>query len=295
MFGLLPWKRLILRQGGAGLFSGVQIGNQDMRKFDVSQEKHLGVYIYALRDPRDKKIFYVGQGRGSRVFDHLVEAQGVVEHKKGTFDSKIMRIIDIWMDGRDVEWVIISYGFKEEDREIVSRMESCVYDALAQSQNGPALNSIIPPKSTLLTMEDMDSLATDFVNPPRPYERVFLFTINNTIKEGKVVYEATRKEWKVAKTWRDASVPAYAVGLDHGVSVGSYRIEDWKELDSGKFEFSGIESEYDDFKNKKWVKIIHKAKGFFGFGGFLIVSFDGKGKARILRGAQDKGPFDLID
>ena len=31
-------------------------------------------YVYALRDPRDGRIFYVGKGKGARINSHLIEA-----------------------------------------------------------------------------------------------------------------------------------------------------------------------------------------------------------------------------
>jgi len=36
----------------------------------------LGVYIYALRDPRTKAVFYVGKGTGDRIYHHVWDALG---------------------------------------------------------------------------------------------------------------------------------------------------------------------------------------------------------------------------
>ena len=36
--------------------------------------QHLNHYVYILRDPRDGKVFYVGQGADARVLAHLREA-----------------------------------------------------------------------------------------------------------------------------------------------------------------------------------------------------------------------------
>ena len=32
--------------------------------------EQIGWYVYALQDPRDQKIFYVGKGKGNRIFAH---------------------------------------------------------------------------------------------------------------------------------------------------------------------------------------------------------------------------------
>jgi hypothetical protein len=33
-------------------------------------------YIYLYTDPRDNQVFYIGKGRGSRLFAHLDEPSG---------------------------------------------------------------------------------------------------------------------------------------------------------------------------------------------------------------------------
>lgn len=40
-------------------------------------------YVYLLKDPRDKSIFYVGKGKGNRVFNHHEDAlNGLQESDK---------------------------------------------------------------------------------------------------------------------------------------------------------------------------------------------------------------------
>ena len=33
-----------------------------------------GFYVYALIDPRNEKVFYIGKGTGNRVFSHEIES-----------------------------------------------------------------------------------------------------------------------------------------------------------------------------------------------------------------------------
>jgi hypothetical protein len=37
-------------------------------------EEELGWYVYALKDPRDGQVFYIGKGKGDRVFQHACYA-----------------------------------------------------------------------------------------------------------------------------------------------------------------------------------------------------------------------------
>lgn len=42
--------------------------------FKESVKEALKYYVYALVDPRDKRIFYVGKGTGDRVFQHAEDS-----------------------------------------------------------------------------------------------------------------------------------------------------------------------------------------------------------------------------
>lgn len=43
----------------------------DINEFPPGVMEHLGWYVYRLIDPRDGSTFYVGKGKGNRVFAHM--------------------------------------------------------------------------------------------------------------------------------------------------------------------------------------------------------------------------------
>lgn len=53
---------------------------------------HLGAYVYRLIDPRNGETFYVGKGRGNRIFAHIRAEPGL---EGDEIDNKLKRIRDI--------------------------------------------------------------------------------------------------------------------------------------------------------------------------------------------------------
>lgn len=269
----------------------VKITRNAEAKFDTLQKEKLGLYVYVLRDPDSRKIFYVGQGRGDRLFDHFEGARRCLG-QKSTPREKERRILEIWEKGKDVEWAIISHGLDPEKGEkIADQIESAVYDALKESKNATPLNDHLTPHSTLLSSMDVRMWGAKQVDPTESYDILFIFPIHKALAEGRTIYEATRKSWAVSPKFRDR--PAFAVGLKNGISVGSFEIERWEENEEGKFMFTGVD--HPALLNKAWKKLITfpGASGYWSQGNYLIVKLDGKGNASFLKGAKDKTPFSL--
>lgn len=101
----------------------------------------LGYYVYALVDPRDKQIFYVGKGKNDRVLQH---AEGIKSTEKDEDDTeKIVLIKEILAEGKKVEYYILRHGLTEKEAYIV---ESSIIDLLTyqafQEQNIEHLTNI---------------------------------------------------------------------------------------------------------------------------------------------------------
>ena len=82
-------------------------------------------YVYLLKDPRDMSIFYIGKGKGKRMFAHVANA------KKGKIDNvkKYQRIIEIHSAGFDViaekkyEGISEREAYKKE-KELISEFKN---------------------------------------------------------------------------------------------------------------------------------------------------------------------------
>lgn len=266
------------------------------RKFDQRQGVALGVYVYALWDPRDRKVFYVGQGTGSRVFEHFDEA----DEETQLHTAKNRRITEIWAEDLDVGWTIVRHNLQSLPTTSLSQadhVEAAIIDALGVSQNGPPLNEVRGAgvdAHGMLSEEHVAALAAPPIDPSGSYSAVFIFPIHNAIAEGKNVYDATRMAWRVSDENQNLQ-GALAVGLNEGVSRGVFTIERWQRAQaSGKHEFCGQQLNESELLNKRWLSVLSSARGYWQRGNYLIVEFDGKHQFRFIRGARDSSWFALL-
>lgn len=278
---------IIQIQFGMRTFESIEIKNQQKRQFDVLEIEHLEGYVYGLKDPRDNKVFYVGQGHGNRLFKHFEEADKFINGKEKV-SSKILRIVDIWSSGLDVEWVIFAH--KLTNKRELDVVEASIIDALSESQNGLALNDQLGPKSTLLKEDVLKSIAAKPINPAIAFSRVFVVSIQNTFTTNGD-YEATRKAWIIKKEHQTNS-DTFAVGLVNYVSKGAFKVNKWEKSSENRVEFIKDHfkpEEEIELKDKNWFQIINGAKGYWQLGNFLIIEFDGNKKFRYVRGSSNKG------
>jgi hypothetical protein len=241
------------------------------------------IYVYFLRDPRDKKIFYVGQGINNRVFSHFDEADYFLKKTITSIpNSKIARIIDIWNNDFEVEWFIAAHNL--EDIE-ANKLEAAIIDTLDYSQNGKLYNLISGPSSSFLSSDDIKQLNCQIINPSSRFIAC-IFNITNSLKNGVTPYNATRSAWSVSKTLQKQTVGSIAFGVISNIIKDGFEIQNWVTNSDGKQEFHGIIN--NTYNQQSLRTIINKSKGYWGYGNYLVVEFDGKGKFRFLYGNSDK-------
>ncbi len=265
-----------------------------IRVFDPSVEAKLGEYVYALRDPRDKKVFYIGKGNRNRLFDHFNDAESASKNN-GPWTAKLRRIVEIWEADEDVDWFVLR---RDVGSTVTSfDIEAAIIDALEISQNGPALNDIAGHSSTLrgiLTAQDVSALSAPMVNPCVPYRTVFIFPIHNALSDGTSIYDATRGLWGISESLRMRN-DALAVGVAKGLSKGVFSIANWAQAQTpGKWEFNGTRLAGHALEGKNWLMIINSSIGYWQRGNYLVIEFDGQGNYRFIRGSPQKSTWRLL-
>jgi hypothetical protein len=156
---------------------------------------------------------------------------------------------------------------------------------LSKSQNGPALNAVSGPHSTFLSEIDLVQIDAPHIDPEEEYGAVFIFPIHGALADGENLYNATRKAWRVPEKYRSLH-NAIAVGIKEYISLSAYSIKEWIPHNETKYEFNG--KEYLELEHMNWRRIISDAMGYWQRGNYLVVSFDGNGSFRFLRGNPDR-------
>lgn len=270
----------------------------ERRQFDDRIIQRLGTYVYALRDPQDGRVFYVGKGTGNRVFDHFNETDGCRLRNNGWSD-KTHRIAAIWDRDQEVEWFILNHRICANalptPDDIANSIEATVICALHDSHIEEPLTNVVDAPNPLgaghLTEAEVWDLGAAPVDPEDPCPAVFVFPIGNQLAAGRNTYEATRSYWSVGDRFRQMQ-QAIAVGLDNGgISRGVYSVDHWDlvpGLARTKYEFVGAElaNGANALLEKNWRKITGNAGNWLR-GNWLAVEFDGNGRFRYLRGARD--------
>ncbi|MDE6409327.1 MAG: endonuclease [Muribaculaceae bacterium] len=191
------------------------------KSFKQSVIEGLKCYVYALIDPRDNRIFYVGKGTGNRVYQHAQAA--LVDDSQ---NLKLSTIREIKGLGLDVKYYIIRHNLTEQEAYLV---ESSIIDLLTY----PAFNkeniltNIVSGhhqwNEGIKTDEEINILYDCPKIEPNPGDRLLLVSQNKSYKQSKATgvyrrasdYESARKYWKMA-AWKAEKID-YILGVFKGI------------------------------------------------------------------------------
>jgi hypothetical protein len=197
-------------------------------KFSASTTAQLGHYVYALVDPRDEAIFYVGKASANnRAFNHLRSVTG--EEEKQT------RIRDIRAAGFEPAVEILRYGLSSADASL--EVEAALIDALGLENltNKVRGHGVDRGRQTANEVERLHGSKPVAVETIR--ESLMMFFISQTYSPTKSeleLYDCVRQFWsRVSPKTRTPSPTTgklpypLALGVVDSVVVRAYEVAAW--------------------------------------------------------------------
>ena len=192
----------------------------------------LAYYVYALVDPRDNRIFYIGKGKGNRVFQHAKDSLN--ENYKSLKLDVIRCILN---EGKQVELYILRHNLTEDSAFIV---ESTLIDLLTYSKFNRInqLTNIVAGHHQwdegIKNVDEINAIYDCKQIKVNQDEKLLLVSLNRSFDQAKAsgvyrrldIYETTRKYWKIAKS--RAQNIKYVLGVYKGVVRSVIEINGWK-------------------------------------------------------------------
>ncbi len=196
--------------------------------FTQSIIESINYYVYFLRDPRTKEVFYVGKGKGNRVFEHGGDPS------VDEFESeKIERIKAITISGDCVERFILRHGLTES---AALEIEAALIDYIGIANLSNIQSGHYSSDYGIKTTEELVAMYTD--PKLQTEEPVILININKLFNREMTesqMYDATRKSWVVGERRNKAK---YAIATYKGLTREVYEIHEWFQIGS-RWGFNG--------------------------------------------------------
>jgi hypothetical protein len=205
------------------------------KRLSQSTVEKLNYYVYALIDPRTEKVFYVGKGKGNRIYAH-VEASVLVDVKEV---EKIAKIREIRTKGKEVKHVVIRHGLTEDQAFAV---EAAMIDYVESVQKLPLTNLMSGHYTAEAGIRTIEDIEIQYEAPTAVFlEPVMLIRVNRLYRHGisaEELYDATRQHWRVGPR---AFEMKYACAVYLGIIREVYEITSWfpSEEIKGRHGFIG--------------------------------------------------------
>ncbi|PAU95485.1 excinuclease ABC [Aliifodinibius salipaludis] len=225
--------------------------------FSQSTIEKIKYYVYILMDPRNNMVFYVGKGRGNRIFSHI-------NNLEGDETDKISLIKEIQNEGYNVKHYIIRRGLSEES---ALRIESALIDVFTHKEF-EYLSNITNINRGFYSFENGISKAREIeniysvspLNLSSVEHNLLLININKNFNREMSLYEATRKYWRL--NMNRVKKVDFVLSEYRGIIRAIFKPEEWYVNEKrGRKYFKGFKVEDQEIKKLYLNKIYEKKAG----------------------------------
>lgn len=184
-----------------------------------------GYYVYALVDPRDDKVFYIGKGTGNRVFAHEMESGKSPESER----KKIQKIQDIEKTGFSVKRLILNWGLSDNEAFIA---EATLINLLNRMPDISLTNEV----SGHHVHESLTTEEFELIYGAVPLSRedikhsILVIKINKLYRRDMnktELYDAVRGFWNASLKSIEKRKVKYVFGVYNGLIVAVYKPDEW--------------------------------------------------------------------
>ena len=190
----------------------------------------LNYYVYRLIDPRNAQTFYVGKGKGNRVFAH---AKAKVEINSD--DEKLKRITEIKKDGFEVAHIIHRHGL---DENTALEVEAALIDAYPEASNSNA--GLDSAERGLMHADQVIKLYQSKEIDVNQHKLLMINVNRSTTVASALelnVYEAVRFSWKLDV--KKAQKSDFVLALRQGLVIGVFVPKEWLKATEKNFPGKG--------------------------------------------------------
>jgi hypothetical protein len=201
-------------------------GKPSIKLFSEKAIDHLnGFYVYALIDPRNNQVFYIGKGIGNRVFSHEIESGKSPQSEK----AKLQKIRDIEKSGHEVKRVIVNWGMTESE---AFAAEATLIN-LTGYLSADALTNIVAGHHVheALSVEDFEIMhGAEHLRPEDIQHSIMVIKINKLYHRdmsAKDLYDVVRGNWRASLNSIQKRKVEYVFGVYNQLIVAVYKPDEW--------------------------------------------------------------------
>lgn len=201
-------------------------------EFKQSVKDALNYYVYALVNPINHMIFYIGKGKGNRVFQHAEDA--LDEDSQSLRLDTIRKII---AQGYKVEYYILRHNLIED---VAFQLESTLIDMLTYSKfnHENQLTNIVSGHHQwdegIKSIDELNALYDCSRIKVDTHDKLLLVSLNRSFNQAKAqgvyqrldIYESTRKYWAIGTD--KAQEVDYVLGVYKGIVRCVIKVESYK-------------------------------------------------------------------